>query len=190
MDISNLFKSKVRKALFKLYFTNPDSEFYLRELERMLSIPVSMIRKELLRLEKEGIFAFHKKGNLAYYHVNKAYPLFSELKSIVFKTIGVQGLLTEALQKIKGIEIAFIYGSYAKGNEKANSDIDLCIVGTVDESILLRRINELEKLLRREINYTLYTEKEFTEKRRKKNSFILDLISNPKIMLIGEKNDL
>jgi predicted nucleotidyltransferase len=190
MDISNLFKSKVRKALFKLYFTNPDSEFYLRELERMFSTPVSMIRKELLRLEKEGIFISHKKGNLAYYRVNKNYPLFSELKSIVFKTIGAQGLLTEALQKIKGVEIAFIYGSYAKGNEKASSDIDLCIIGTINEDILVRRMNELEKLLKREINYTLYTEKEFMEKRRKKDSFMLDLILNPKIMLIGEKNDL
>jgi len=190
MDISNLFKSKVRKALFKLYFTNPDSEFYLRELERMLSIPVSMIRKELLRLEKEGIFISHKKGNLTYYHVNKSYPLFSELKSIVFKTIGVQGLLEDALRKIKGIEVAFIYGSYARGNEKASSDIDLCIIGTINEDILVRRINKLEKLIKREINYTLYTKKEFTEKRRKKDSFILDLISNQKIILIGEKNGL
>ncbi len=190
MDISNLFKSKVRKALFKLYFTDPDSEFYLRELERMLSIPVSMIRKELIRLEKEGIFSFHKKGNLAYYHINKDYPLFAELKSIVFKTIGVQGALAEALRKIKGIWIAFIYGSYAKGNEKATSDIDLCMIGTVDEDILVRRINELEKSLKREINYTLYMKKEFMEKKRKKDSFISDLISNPKIMLIGDKNVL
>lgn len=190
MDISNLFKSKVRKALFKLYFTNPDSEFYLRELERMLSIPVSMIRKELLRLEKEGVFAFHKKGNLTYYNINKNYPLFSEFKSIVFKTIGVQGLLSEALRKIKGIEIAFIYGSYAKGNENAHSDIDLCIIGIINEDILVRSINEMEKSIKREINYTLYTKKEFKEKRCKKNSFILDLISNPKIILIGDKNDL
>ena len=190
MDISNLFKSKTRKALFKLYFTNPDSEFYLRELERMLSTPVSMIRKELLRLEKEGIFISHKEGNLAYYYVNKNYPLFSELKSIVSKTIGVQGVLTEVLQKINGIEIAFIYGSYAKGSEKADSDIDLCIIGNINEDSLVRRINELEKSIKREINYTLYMEKEFTEKRRKKDSFILDLISNPKIILIGEKNDL
>ena len=99
-------------------------------------------------------------------------------------------MLTEALQKIKGVEIAFIYGSYAKGNEKASSDIDLCIIGTINEDILVRRINELEKSIKREINYTLYMKKEFTEKRRKKDSFILDLISNPKIILMGEKNDL
>jgi len=190
MDISNLFNSKVRKALFKLYFTNPDSEFYLRELERMFSIPVSMVRKELLRLEKEGIFLSHKKGNLTYYYVNKAYPLFGEFKSIVFKTIGAQGLLEEALRKIKGIEAAFIYGSYAKGSEKALSDIDLCIIGSINEDILVRRINELEKSLKREINYTLYTKNEFTQKKRNKDSFISDLISSQKIILIGEKDGL
>lgn len=190
MGISNLFKSKVRKALFKLYFTNPGGEFYLRELERMLSMPVSMIRKELLRLEKDGIFSSYKRGNLAYYRVNKDYLLFGELKSIVFKTIGVQGVLEEALQKIKGVDVAFIYGSYAKGNEKANSDIDLCIIGAINEDILVRRINELESSLKREINYTLYAKKEFIGKKRKKDSFILDLISNPKIMLIGQENEL
>lgn len=190
MDMTNLFKSKSRKALFRLYFTNPDSEFYLRELERMLSIPISMIRKELLHLEEEGIFVSHKKGNLTYYRVNKDYPLFNEFKSIVFKTIGVAGLLEEALRKMKGIEIAFIYGSYAKRNEKAVSDIDLCIIGAIDEDILVRRINELEKSIRREINYTLYTKDEFTEKKRKKDSFISDLILNPKMILIGEKNVL
>lgn len=190
MDISNLFKSKVRKALFKLYFTNPDSEFYLRELERTLSIPVSMVRKELLRLESEGVFLSHKKGNLTYYQVNKTYPLFGELKSIVFKTIGVQGLLEEALRKIKGAEIAFMYGSYAKGSEKADSDIDLCVIGKINEDVLVRRINELEKLLKREINYTIYTKKEFAGKKHKKDPFISDLIQNAKIMLIGEKNDL
>lgn len=190
MDISNLFKSKVRKALFKLYFTNPESEFYLRGLERLLSIPVSMIRKELVRLEKEGIFISQKKGNLAYYKVNKAYPLFSELKSIVFKTIGIQGVLSEALRKIKGIDAAFIYGSYAKGDERADSDIDLCVIGTIDEDILVRMVSGLENSLKREINYTVYTKKEFTAKRRKKDSFIADLLANPKIMLIGEENGL
>src|SRR4030042_6156370 len=103
MDVSNIFKSKTRKALFRLYFTNPKAEYYLRELERLLALPVSMIRKELLRLEKEHIFASRKKGNLSYFFLNQSYPLFDEFKSIVFKTIGVKALLKGALSKIKGI---------------------------------------------------------------------------------------
>jgi predicted transcriptional regulator len=91
MDISKIFKSQTRKELFRLYFTNPDQEYYLRELERILQTSVSMIRKELTRLEEEGIFLSRRKGNLIYYLLNQSYPLFDELKSIVFKTIGIQG---------------------------------------------------------------------------------------------------
>jgi predicted transcriptional regulator len=133
MDIARIFKSRTRKELFRLYFTNPAHEYYLRELERILDIPVSMIRKELTHLEDSGIFVSSKKGNLIYYSLNTSYPLFEELKSIVFKTIGIQGLLKETLSKIKGIEVAFIYGSFAKKEEDVGSDIDLFIVGSEDD---------------------------------------------------------
>jgi len=190
MDIATIFKSKTRRELFRLYFTNPESEYYLRELERLLNIPVSMIRKELLRLEQAGIFESRKRGNLAYFYLNKSYPLFNELKSIVFKTVGIKGLLTEVFKKMKGIEVAFIYGSFAKNDENATSDIDLFVVGKVDEDRLVSEIGKLEKILRREINYSLYTENNFVKKRREKDSFILDLIENPKVFLVGSENDL
>ena len=176
--------------LFSLFFSNPDAEYYLRELERMLKIPVAMVRKELLRQEEEGIFISSKKGNLTYYKLNKSYPLYNEMRNIVFKTIGIQGLLKEALDKIKGIKIAFIYGSYAKGNENANSDIDLLIVGEIDEDILLAKINRIEKAVKREINYTLYSSDEFMKGKLEKDSFIIDVLENQKIFLIGNENDL
>ncbi len=190
MDISNIFKSKTRKALFRLYFTNPENEYYLRELERLLDIPVSMVRKELIRLEKENIFLSHKKANLVYYQLNKLYPLFSELKSIVSKTVGAEGVLKQTLSKVKGVEAAFIYGSFAKNSESAASDIDLFVKGNIDEDSLVREINKIEKSLKREINYTLYASEEFKKKKVKKDSFILDLLENPKIFLIGDKNGL
>jgi predicted nucleotidyltransferase len=190
MDVSSLFKSKTRSALFSLFFSNPDSEYYLRELERMLNIPVSMIRKELIRQEEKGLFSSSRKGNLIYYRINKSYPLYDEMKSIVFKTIGIQGLLKEALNRIEGIKCAFIYGSYAKGSENANSDIDLLIIGDVDEDILLTKINRIEKAVKREINYILYFFDEFKKKRREEESFIIDILDNQKIFLIGDKNDL
>ncbi len=190
MDITNIFKSKTRKALFRLFFTNPESEYYLRELERILDIPVSMIHKELIRLEEAGIFVSSRKGNLAYYFLNKSYPLFTEMKSIVFKTIGVKGLLKNIFEKIKGIEVAFIYGSFAKNEENAKSDIDLFIIGKVDEDKLVKETGKLEKILKREINYSLYSKKDFRKKKREKDSFILDLLESPKIFLVGDKNDL
>ena len=190
MDISNIFKSKTRKELFRLYFTNPESEYYLRELERVLDVPVSMIRKELTRLEQEGVFLSRKRGNLLYYSINKSYPLFTELKSIVFKTVGVEGALKQTLAKIKGIEIAFIYGSFAQKSENALSDIDLFIMGNINEDYLVREIKKAEDEFKREVNYTLYARDEFKKKKAKKDSFILDLLERPKIILIGDKNDL
>jgi len=190
MDISKIFRSKTRKELFRLYFTNPDQEYYLRELERLLHTPVSMIRKELMRLEGDGIFLSRKRGNTTCYLLDKSYPLFDELKSIVSKTIGVQGLLKEILRRTKGIEFAFIYGSFAKREETAKSDIDLFIVGKPDEARLLREINKLEGKLKREINYSIFKKEEYRQKVKEKDSFIMDLFKNPKIFLIGDSNDL
>ncbi|MFH1772480.1 MAG: nucleotidyltransferase domain-containing protein [Candidatus Omnitrophota bacterium] len=190
MDITKVFKSKAREALFRLYFTNPDSAYYLRELERELRIPVSMLRKELIGLEKAGIFNSFKKGNLSYYSLNKKYPLFDEFKNIVFKTIGVKGLLKSALAEIKGIESAFIYGSFAKGDDDAASDIDLFIIGNINEDILIAAINSIEKRLKREINYSLYSRKDFNKKRKDKDPFVTEVIKNAKIFLVGKEHDI
>jgi len=190
MDITKIFKSKTREALFRLYFTNPDKSYYLRELERGLDIPVSMLRKELMSLEKSGIFSSSRKANLSYYSLDKSYPLYDELKNIVFKTIGIKGLLIKALSDIKEIETAFIYGSYAKDQYNAKSDVDLFIIGNVDEDTLVSRIDKIEKDIKREINYSIYSRKDFEKKKRQKDGFIEDIIENPKIFVIGGKNDI
>ena len=190
MDISKIFKSKTRKELFRLYFTNPDNEYYLRELERILDTPVSMIRNELVNLEKDGMFISKKKGNSIYYSLNKAYPLFDELKSIVFKTVGIQGLLKEALKKVKDIEAAFIYGSFAKKEEAGGSDIDLFIIGKINESKLSRETRKLEGMLKREINYSVFKRDEFKRKVKEKDSFIRDILENPKAFIVGNEDDL
>lgn len=190
MDIQQIFKSKVRKEIFRIYFTNPDKEYYLRELERTLGIPVSMIRRELRNLEKNGVFMRRQQGNLMYYYLNKNYPLFDEFKSIISKTIGVRGFLINTLKKFSSIKVAFLYGSFAKNEEKADSDVDLFLIGNVDERRLVIEINRLEKMLKREINYTLYKPEEFHKKRQKREGFIIDVMENPKIFLIGDENEL
>jgi predicted nucleotidyltransferase len=190
MDITKLFKSKARTAIFQLYFTNPEISYYLRELERMFNMPVSILRKELMQLSGEGIFLSEKKGNLLYYRLNKNYPLFEDLKNIVHKTIGIEGLLRDAINEIGGIEAAFIYGSFARGKEKTTSDVDLCVIGRIDEDQLIEKINAIEISIKREINYTLYAPEELKKKKKDKDTFISDLIDNKKIMLKGKENDV
>jgi len=185
-----LIKSKLRSDLLRLYFTNPDKEYYLRELERIINFPVGNIRRELLKLEAKGLFTFRRQGNLVYYSLNKKYPLFKAFKTIIYKTIGLEGELKSALSGIKGIKIAFIYGSFAKGTERISSDIDLFIMGNINEEKLIREISKAEATLKREINYSLYSPKDLEKKKKEKDYFIKELIREPKIFLIGEENGL
>jgi predicted nucleotidyltransferase len=185
MDITSVFKSKTRAALFRLFFTNPDSQYYLRELELLLSIPVALIRKELLRLEEEGVFVSTRKGNLVFYSLDKSYPLFDELKSIVLKTVGAVGLLKETMSGIKGVEASLIYGSFARSEERAGSDIDLLIIGEVDENILVNEIKNAEKLLKREVNYVIFRRPEFKKRKKEGDPFIKEILKSPKVFLVG-----
>ena len=102
MDLFSITKSKLREELLALYFTNPDKKYYLRELERILKFSVGNIRRELIKLESAGLFLSESIGNLVYYYLNKSYPLFEELKSIIFKTSGAPKTLQNILEKING----------------------------------------------------------------------------------------
>ncbi len=190
MELLEITRSKIRREIFNLYFTNPERKFYLRELERILNFPVANIRRELVKLEKIGLFLSEKKGNLKFYFLNSSYPLFFEIKNIITKTSGIPALIKDALEYLKNIKVAFIYGSFAKGEEKSTSDIDLFIIGKPDEIELIKKLNQIEKKIQREINYTIYSKKSFKMKKQEKDPFILDVIKSPKIFLIGNENEL
>jgi len=190
MDLFSITKSKLREELLALYFTNPNKKYYLRELERILNFSVGNIRRELIKLESTGLFLSENKGNLLYYYLNQSYPLFKELKSIIFKTSGVPRMLHNVLEEFDDIDQAFIYGSFAKGEEREDSDIDLLIIGEVNEDKLIEEIGKLERKLQREINYAIYEKEDFKKKKEEGNSFILDISKEKKIFLIGDENGL
>lgn len=183
-------KSKIRQDLLALFFTDPSKSYYLRELQRMLGHSAGSIRRELLRFQMDSLFVTQKVGNLLYYHLNTAHPLFAELKSIVSKTVGVEGSLRKELNSVNGIRTAFIYGSFAAKREKSGSDIDLMIIGNPDSAALNEKIARLEKKLKREINVTTYSPEEYKNRRKAKSGFILDVLKSPKIMLAGAGDDL
>ena len=183
-------KSRIRQGLLTLFFTNPSQKYYLRELQRLLGYSAGSIRRELLRFQKDNLFNTNKVGNLLFYSINTSHPLFKELKSIVSKTVGVEGSLKKSLSSINGVKIAFVYGSFASQKEKSSSDIDLMIIGNPNTSSLNEKIAELEKRLKREINPAIYSIQEYKTKKKSKSGFIMDLLKNPKIMLVGKKDDL
>jgi predicted nucleotidyltransferase len=185
-----LTKSKIRQDLLALFFTNPSKKYYLRELQRLLGYSAGNIRRELLKFQKDNLFHTEKIGNLLYYSLNLSHPLFDDLKNIIYKTVGVEGSLRNILSSIEQIKVAFVYGSFASKIQKTTSDIDLMVIGNPDISNLNEKIARLEKRLKREINTTIYSFEEYKAKKEFQSGFILDLLKNPKIMLIGNEDDL
>jgi predicted nucleotidyltransferase len=178
-----LVTSRVKRKLLVLFFTNPENEFYVREIARRLKEETNAVRRELQALENGGILLSYTKGNLKYFKANKKCPIFGELKTIVLKTEGLGEVIKERLKDQK-IRFAFIYGSYAKEEERKGSDIDLMVIGDVDMAKFNQIISNLERSLGREINYLIYPEAEFLKKCL--SGFMQDVINGKKIMLIGE----
>lgn len=188
--LQQLISSKIRIKLLTLFFTNTEGRFFLREVQRLIGGDVAGVKRELDNLVSIGLLSSEKVSNLKYYSLKRDFPLFDELKSIIFKTTGVKGAVKEALQELPGAVFAFIYGSYAKGKERAASDIDLFLIGEIDISRLNVIINYLEERLKREINYTVYRKSEYDQRKQEKDGFIAEVLKGRKIMLKGSESEL
>lgn len=186
--LEHLITSKAKRNVLRLFFMNPEKDFYLREVARLTEEPISAIQRELGSLEKAGIVKSRHEGNLKYYAVNKDFSFFPELKKIIYATVGLGEYLTTRLQNPEQIELAFVYGSVARGEETARSDIDLFVVGDVDEGILHNLVSQIEHDTGRTINYTLMTRREFDIRILKGEPFITRVMSEPKLIIKGNLN--
>lgn len=182
--------TKNRAALLRLFLTNPEQAFYMQEIGRILNKKPGNFQRTINKMVEEGILVSEYSANVRYFKANKDYLLYRELKSIVFKTVGVIGSVKEILNKIGAVRFSFIYGSYARGKEKYLSDIDLVVVGWVDEDKLIKELDRLEGFLKREINYKLYTSNDFKKAIKQKEPFLLEILKDKKIMIIGDESEL
>ncbi|MEA1869284.1 MAG: nucleotidyltransferase domain-containing protein [Euryarchaeota archaeon] len=184
--LRKLFTSRTRVKLLTLFLMNPDREIYVREIARDIGENINSVRRELANLEEIGLLTSKRKGNLRYYVTDRKMPIFDELTSIILKTEGIAKILKDNLSLMGDIKIAFIYGSFARGDAMAESDIDVFIIGNVNEDMLIVAVREIEKKLSREVNYVLFTPEEFEERLENKDPFVSNVIREPKIMFIGD----
>lgn len=188
--LRNLFSSNVRVALLTHFFTHPDGRFYARELARQLDEHYNAVWRELNNLEAIGLLASEESGNLKHYRLNPAFPIYDELKRIVLKTTGLGQVLRQELGRLGTIERAFIYGSVAAGDEDSLSDVDLMLIGEVDLMALSEVVARLEDQMARAINYLVLSTAELAKRLSEDDPFMTNVMSGPKIMLIGEEDGL
>jgi predicted nucleotidyltransferase len=189
--LSTFITSKSRQKLLALFLTHPDERFYLKQLRRDLSIASSrLLQDELAKLEAVGFLTSMREANTRFYRVNKAFPLYPELKSMIFKTIGLADFLRQSLDELGEIRVAFIYGSVAKNREEARSDVDLMVIGDVDMDKLHAVIHRAEDALVREINTSVFGFEDWKKQLAAKKAFVRDVAEGPKLFLIGGEDDL
>ncbi|MDP2913010.1 MAG: nucleotidyltransferase domain-containing protein [Candidatus Omnitrophota bacterium] len=185
--LESLIRSKTTRKILALLFSNPEDRFYMRQLERMTGEPVSAVRRDLKRLESAGLLLSQEEAMVKYFWVNKRNPIYEEIKKIIFKTVAVGDAIKGFIKKMKGVKVAFIYGSVTRGEENSKSDIDLMIIGKVDSIRLHSKISEIEDKINRTINYILIKEEDLNAKR---TAFLNRVLKEKKIFLMGDERDL
>ncbi len=184
-----LFSSKLRVRILSHLFSHPGEDFHVRFLASKLGEPVGTTGRELIRLQKSGILSSLRVGNQKRYALAKDFPIIEDLRGIFLKISGAGAELREALEKIPGLELAFIYGSYASGEAEPASDIDLMVVGNVSDRQLAPAVARAERRLKREVNYTLFTRGAVEKRVGKEGDFVHEVFSGPRLLLIGKVND-
>lgn len=173
-----------------LLLLRPEESLHGREVARRTGLPAGTITRELTKLTEVGLLRREKRGNQQVYSANTGGPIFAELASILRKTSGLGDVLSAALAPLAGrLKLAFVFGSVARGEEAAGSDIDLLLVGEAGFREVVEALYPTQAILGREVNPKVFGVDEFTAKARTE-PFLRDVLSRPKIFLIGNGHDL
>ena len=182
---------KTRQSVLSACLLHPEKWWYLSDLAQFLHLTPSSLQRELAALSTSGVLEVKREGNRVYYKANMGWPASQELQALFIKTVGIADVVKVTIKKfIEHLEFAFIYGSFARGEAIASSDIDLMLIGNLRLSDLSPFLKKAEKQLARPINPTIYTEKEFATKLQAKDGFLKTVLNDKKIFLKGSENEL
>jgi predicted nucleotidyltransferase len=189
-SLGNLLFGQTRGRILSTLYGTPDEAFFVRQIARRVDVSVGTVQRELTTLADAGLLLRAQTGNQVFYRANRDHPAYAELHDLLAKTTGVFHQLAEALTPLaKGIQFAFVYGSFARGEENAESDIDLMVVGSVTLDDVLERLAPVERALRRPVNPTVYSQKELKAKLRADNHFLKAIQKGKNTFLIGDENE-
>jgi DNA-binding transcriptional ArsR family regulator len=185
-----LFVSKVRIKALKYFLLNPTTQIHLRAAVRQFDEEINAVRRELMRFEKMGLLKVESKGNKKYFKLNLDHPFINELLGIVHKSSGLGEEIIKNAKDLGNIDFAVLTPSYTKSVYTSSLVIDLAIVGVVDLNKLQSIIRKYEDKMGKEIHFTVLSPSEFQIRKRRKDDFIVNLVQQDLIMLIGKHEEL
>lgn len=189
--LSSLLFSDYRRRVLGLLLLHPDTTYHVRELARLTGTSAGTLHKELTKLTNGGVLRRQEVGNQVRYSADRDCPVFEELASILRKTSGLVDVLVEALSSVeKNIAFAFVFGSAARGEQQSNSDVDVMLVGSLGFADAVRALHPFQATLQREINPVVYSLEEFRRRAASNDSFIREVLAEPKLFVVGNENEL
>ena len=190
LDTSILF-SEYRRRVLGLLLLHPDERYHVREIARLTNTTAGTLHRELSKLAKASVLLRELSGNQVYYQANRNFPIYPELTSILKKTSGLVDVLFDSLAPLaEKIEVAFVFGSVAKGTENLGSDIDVLVIGDIDFTEIVTALYSAQTSLGREINPKIYSREQWKASLQKQELFIQAVLNNPKLFIMGAGNDL
>ena len=187
--LSKMISSKARAEIFRLLFGISDRELHIREIERQSGLSFRTVHQELKKLKQMDLIRERRSGNRVYYRANDEHPLFNDLRNIVLKTSGLVEVLREALDR-EEVKVAFVFGSIARKDEGARSDVDLMVIGDVGLRDLSGWLMGAYEKIGREISPHTLSLKEFKERKNKGEHFLSSVLNSPKLFVIGDEDEL
>lgn len=188
--LEELFVSRVRVKILQLFLSAPqDALFHVREIVRRVTEEINAVRRELARMEKYGMVSSEWRANRRLYRFRKDYSFYRELLALVAKTTGLGGKLIKSKQSLGKVKFAFVSTKFLKSQQKDAEDVDLLVVGNIVLPELQSIISDEQAKRESEINYSFMDEPEFKFRVRRRDPFILRVLTQPKVMLIGDEDE-
>jgi len=191
MDPAALLFGAYRRDVLARLLLHPEESLHVRELARALGKPAGTLLRELNALAAAGVLVRRRVGNQVHFQADRASPIYEELRGILKKTVGVADVLREALAPLgKKVRAAFVYGSVARGDERARSDLDVLVVGDASFGDVVAALAPAQQSLRREVNPNVYPALEFSKKLAAGDAFLKRVLADRKIFVVGSEDDL
>lgn len=188
--LPKILSSRIRADIFRLLFGVNKNDLHMRDIERQSGFAIGTIQSELKTLVELDLVIKRRDGNRLYFRANTDHPLYPDIRNIVLKTSGLFDALKSYLSNEPAIQMAFVYGSIATGQEKAKSDLDLMVIGQIGLRNLTKLLSGAAENIGREINPHVLTQAELSNRRREKDHFISQVMASQKIFIVGSEHDL
>jgi len=191
MLLEDILISRVRVKMLQLFLSHPGTIFHVRDIVRRIGEEINAVRRELDHMEEAGMVSKEPRANRLFYTFRKEYPLYYELLELVGKTSGLGFDILKHKAKLGKLKFVMMSGRYLRGRErKSPTDVDMLIVGSVVLAELGQLVKAEEVRRERELNYTVMSEEEFAFRKRRRDPFVLSILSSSRVMIVGDEEEL